>query len=310
MKLFTIVVTYNADQYIKGCFGGLLNSDIEQVIIAVDNASQDSTVERLKSEYPEVILFVQSTNVGFGRANNIGIEYALNHDADYIFLLNQDACVFEDTLSMLISIFNRNSDYGIVSPIHYNGTGKELDYIWKGLYLTTETCPEYFNDLKESCTKEIYEIVFVNAAAWMISANCLRIVGGFNPFFFMYSEDVEFINRLDYNGFKLGFCPDARILHFRDKSEAVSSERTRKFLIRKYYYGSAIQMMDPRKSPLLSFLSISWNSLKRSAGVLKKGWWKESLFHLYIPVRIFFNWFTFRKYRIKSKRFDGPYLNY
>ena len=70
----------------------------------------------------------QNKNIGFGKANNIGISLAMKKGADYVFLLNQDAWVEDKTLEKLINIHRKQPKFGIVSPMHLNGKGDELDY--------------------------------------------------------------------------------------------------------------------------------------------------------------------------------------
>ena len=63
---------------------------------------------------------------------------------------------------------------------------------------------------------DVYEIKFVNAAAWLISRNCIETVGGFNPLFFLYGEDNDYLTRVKYHKFKVGVYPDANIYHDRE----------------------------------------------------------------------------------------------
>lgn len=50
-------------------------------------------------------------------------------------------------------------------------------------------------------------IDFVNAALWLIPCRVLRRVGGFSSLFYHYGEDVDFVHRLHYHGYKVGYCP-------------------------------------------------------------------------------------------------------
>jgi len=67
-------------------------------------------------------------NLGFGRANNIGIDYAQEHAFDYVFLLNQDARIEPDMLRRLVTAAEANREYGILSPVHLNGRGDATDF--------------------------------------------------------------------------------------------------------------------------------------------------------------------------------------
>ena len=93
MKIFAIVVTYNGMRWYDRCFGSLRNSDMPVETIVIDNASTDETVSYIKEHFHEVCLIESKENLGFAKANNIGIKRALDNGADYVFLLNQDAWV-------------------------------------------------------------------------------------------------------------------------------------------------------------------------------------------------------------------------
>src|SRR5690554_4518907 len=118
-----IIVTYNGMPWIKKC----LDSCRQYPVIIVDNASTDETISYIENNFPEIQLFPQPKNLGFGQANNLGIKYALAQGAEYVFLLNQDAYLHTECIETLIAVHKQNPEYGILSPIHLNGKGDRLD---------------------------------------------------------------------------------------------------------------------------------------------------------------------------------------
>lgn len=220
MKVFVIVIVYNGLQnnWIKKCLDSLTNSDYPIEIIVVDNNSNDNSVEFIRSTYKRIILIEQKENQGFGRANNIGIKKAIENFADFIFLLNQDAVIEKNTISRLVEFAKANKQFGIVSPIHLNGKGTDIDFNFQS-YLSQWNCNGFLSDLFFNRVKESYEVGFVNAASWLISKNCVDTVGGFNPVFFMYGEDDNYVHRLRYHGFKIGIITNAFIYHNREDRE-------------------------------------------------------------------------------------------
>ena len=238
-KVVVIVVTHNGIKWIDTCMSSLLKSTIAPNIIVVDNKSEDGTSDFLFKTYTQVEIVVNNQNPGFGKANNIGIKKAFEDGADFIFLLNQDAWVEEDTIEKLINVAEKHPEYGIVSPIHMNGKGAALDFRFSH-YISPAKCPKLVSDTFLNKTKnDIYETQFVNAAAWLISRQCIETIGGFNPIFHMYGEDDNYIHRAHYHGFKVGIYPFAKIYHDReDKSITVSEnhyeKNIRKSLLVKY----------------------------------------------------------------------------
>lgn len=218
MKVFSIIVVFNGmkQDWIKKCFTSLQQSTLTNVIIAVDNGSTDKSVEYIREEFPEVILIEAAVNLGFGKANNIGMEYALNNNADYVFLLNQDAFITSETIGSLVKVHKQNNDYGIISPIHLNGTGTALDFNFSN-YIVPSNCKDLYSDFVLGIVEhKVYESDFICAAAWLISRKCLEVVGGFSPTFFHYAEDDNYVHRLHYKGLKIGVHPFSTIYHDRE----------------------------------------------------------------------------------------------
>tara|TARA_B110000285_G_scaffold122361_1_gene138338 strand:+ start:867 stop:1775 length:909 start_codon:yes stop_codon:yes gene_type:complete len=207
MKVFTIIVTYNGLKWIDKCISSVLE---QSTVVIVDNNSSDGTSKIITEKFPEVVLLPQDKNRGFGIANNIGISYGLKNGADAVFLLNQDAYVGKDCLENLVKISKIKTDYGIISPLHFNGNGNALDYSFQKLAYMS---PLISDLITKQYSKDIYDFKFINAAAWFIPKDVFLKVGGFDPMFFMYGEDDNFSQRVLYHGFKVGVIPSAEIFH-------------------------------------------------------------------------------------------------
>ncbi len=208
-KTYIIIVAYNGMQWLDKC----LKSTTPYPTIVVDNASTDGTVEFIKSKFPDVVIIEQKENLGFGRANNIGMSFALQRQAEYVFLLNQDAFLGPTTLTKLIKISLDNPSYGIISPIHLNGKGTALEKVFS-YYMHKDNENELLSDfLTDKKVRTIYQVPMVNAAAWLITRQVLETVGGFQPLFFLYGEDDNYAQRVYYHGFKIGVCPGVYVKH-------------------------------------------------------------------------------------------------
>ena len=97
-NVVTIIVSYNGIKWIDNCLSSLINSNVKTDVIAVDNGSTDGTLAYLKQCKWLTYLHASEENLGFGKANNIGLEIAHRKKYKYIFLLNQDAWVESNTL--------------------------------------------------------------------------------------------------------------------------------------------------------------------------------------------------------------------
>jgi len=109
-RVATIIVTYNGSQWIRRCLEHLLHSSVASHIIILDNKSTDDTIEILKSFLENIELIKLSSNLGFGGANNIGIQRALELGYSHIFLLNQmltySRTVFQNYFLQPYSVLN------------------------------------------------------------------------------------------------------------------------------------------------------------------------------------------------------------
>jgi GT2 family glycosyltransferase len=208
-NIFIVVVSYNGMKWLSKC----LKSCESCSVIVVDNNSSDGSIPFIQEKFPEITILQQSNNLGFGAANNIGISYALKNGAEYVFLLNQDAYLKPNTVEDLVKYYKKNTAYGILSPIHLNGDGTKLDNNFSK-YITLNNQLQY-DTLNQLFSKDIYEVPFVNAAAWLLPRNTIETVGGFDPIFYHYSEDVNYCQRVLYHNLKIGVVPETYVLHDR-----------------------------------------------------------------------------------------------
>jgi N-acetylglucosaminyl-diphospho-decaprenol L-rhamnosyltransferase len=214
-KIYFIIVTYNAMKWAEKCFTSLKQSSVPVHCIVVDNCSTDGTQEYIKTHFPEVDFIQSEKNLGFGKANNIGIEKAYKENADFFYLMNQDAWIYENSIEKLLEIYNSYPDkkeIGIISPMHIDGTEKKLD-IFLDKYIANNFETRLISDLYFQTPKPFYEINFINAAHWLLPKETIETVGGFNPYFFHYGEDVEYVNRILFHKKKTLLVPGSKVVH-------------------------------------------------------------------------------------------------
>jgi GT2 family glycosyltransferase len=219
-QVFVIIVTYNGAKWIEKCICSVLNSTYPLQIVVVDNDSQDNSVALLE-QFTGIHLIKSDKNLGFGKANNLGINFALQNNADYVFLLNQDTWIFEDSIQKLIEVAVANLDFGIISPMHFSGDGINLDESFKTYYNRKITKQENHN---------LTIVPFVNAAAWLISKKCIENVGLFEPLYSHYGEDRNYVDRVLYHGFKTVIVENSKICHDR----IISRHFTKDFIQSKF----------------------------------------------------------------------------
>lgn len=203
-KVLILIVTYNGIEWIRTCLNSVCTLGYD--IMVVDNASTDGTIEIIKELYPNVILNVEQENRGFGQANNIGLRYALQHQYEYVVLLNQDACLLPDTIDKMIDAYVKNPEFWILSPVQMNSVLKTIE-------------PQFSKYLMKNkvnvSVRKVQQVDFVNAAIWLLPIQTLKKTGGFDPIFPHYGEDNDYVRRTHYFGGKIGVFTDAIAYHER-----------------------------------------------------------------------------------------------
>ncbi len=280
MKVLVIIITYNAMNWIDKCLSSVQNSSCDADLYIVDNASSDDSVAYIKEHYPEAILVESKENLGFGKANNLGLQYATNKDYDYVYLLNQDAWLEENTLEVLIEAQKR-SKAGIISPLQYQADLENLDKqfakriscctslstCWSSLSRPiTQTLVERSRDqltsirfatqspshggracrdqsLTIDLDKDTLSLPYIMAAHWLISKECLLKVGGFSPVFPHYGEDENYCERVLYHGLDIAISTQARAVH--DRGERKDNKAIK--IYRNYYTKTLARLSSPNK---------------------------------------------------------------
>ncbi|WP_434981410.1 glycosyltransferase family 2 protein [Daejeonia sp. YH14] len=210
LKILVILVTYNSEKWIRKNLNSILDHGGALLvdIFVVDNGSSDQTTTIIEEEYPEVILKKSTENLGFGKANNIAFDYALEHQYDFVFLVNHDGWLrpgFWKNVSSVLS--NPEYDpFGLLSPVHYDCTERDYDFGFK------KYAAEALNQNSE---KEVVNVDMINGAFLFISKKCLTDVKGFDPIFFFYGEDIDLCLRAKKKGYKIGVIKTSSVVHDR-----------------------------------------------------------------------------------------------
>lgn len=212
MKIVAVIVTYNAMKWVDRCMQSLRNSFIPVVPVVVDNGSIDGTRDYLPAHYPEAIFLPQDENLGFGQANNVGLRYAKEQEADYALLLNQDAWI---DAQMLVQLLRFSDGHSLLSPIQLNGQGTDFDRNFNQNTILRSSDITSLMDLKSGGYSRPFEAVAAAAACWLIPREIIFNVGGFNPLFFQYGEDHNYLDRVFFHGYKLKVVPTAFMCHDR-----------------------------------------------------------------------------------------------
>ena len=194
-----IIVNHNGQMWLKDCFDSIYSQTYQNFeIIIVDNASIDKSVNYILRNYPKVIIIRNKENLGFGRANNLGVKKVRG---ELIFFLNNDTVLEKNTLEKLL-IYKKNNNLNIVGP-------KILDYEGKDIHKRGKCSIDYTGYLGYG--KKTF---FIDGCALMIDKKDFFDLGGFDEKYFMYSEDIDLCWRAHLYGLQVEICGDVTVRHF------------------------------------------------------------------------------------------------
>jgi GT2 family glycosyltransferase len=219
-KVFIIILNYNGKDTIKKCLDSVFYSDYpNSEVVVVDNDSKDGSLEFAKGIYSKFHFIKNAKNSGFSAGNNIGIRFALEKMADYVFLLNNDASLEKDALSKLIMTAEKEKA-GIFSPIIYNRKNR----IWfsGGTIKWLKMRAVHKSRVPEETSP--YSTNYASGCAMLIKKEVFKKTGLLSEDYFLYYEDADFCIKAWKNGFKCLVVPDAKITHF-EKSESDLSNK-------------------------------------------------------------------------------------
>ena len=205
----------------------------------------------MAAHFPAAKLVRSAENLGFSIPNNKGIQYALDHGYDYVYLLNQDAWLEPGALAQLVATAEAHPEYGLLSPLQMTDGYKELDRQFakrlpvKPAMTSSASCP--------APTGHLMEVPFVMAAHWLVPTRVIKRVGMLEEELFpMWGQDDDYCARLDFCGLKIGVVKEARAVHDR----AYREEPLEKLVLRNYYTGSLVRLVDPRRPLWERFLYV------------------------------------------------------
>jgi len=241
-KVAIIVLIYNGLKYLPACFGSLKKIDYPKEdleIIAVDNNSQERTVDYLKKNFPEITLIESKRNLGYTGGNNLGLRYALKKNFDYFFILNHDTEVKANFLKELVSLAEKDKKIGILQPKvllwpetdKIQTSGNKIHYLG---FCYSGDCYQ-----KDYLFGEPKEIAYASGSAMLVRREVLEKIGLFDEDYFMYHEDVDLGWLTHLAGYKIMVVPRAVVYHkysfSRNKKKFFWMERNRFWVILKNY---------------------------------------------------------------------------
>lgn len=260
-SILVIIVAYNSMKWADKCYHSLHTSSVPCDVLTIDNGSTDGTQDYIRKNFPEVELLETGENIGFGRANNIGLQKALDEGYEYVYLLNQDAWVMQNTFEILISVSKKYDEFGVFSPMQMKADEQHLDHNFALNIPGPQQSPYLLEDMLFNRCNDVYSVGFAQAAHWLITKKCLKIVGGFSPTFPHYGEDTNYLQRVLYHHLKIAMVPLARAVH--DRNDPNWGPKKLSYI--HYYINPLVELSNPLGKN--SIVKVILKALKSRMGI-------------------------------------------
>lgn len=241
-----IIVNYHTEDLIKNLLDSVYaqTEGISFEIIVVDNAP-GKKLPASWSIYADKITYLPLVeNVGFGRANNAGLELATGRN---VFFLNPDTLLKGNPIKCLSDYLDAHPKVGVCGGNLYDEAGCpthsympllpsplwELNDLLGGLIFKLR----WGKNFQFNYTQQPMKVGYITGADMMVRKSVLDEIGGFDPDFFMYYEETELTYRIAQKGYASHNVPQAEVIHLEGKSIATSDKREQlKSVSRKLYY--------------------------------------------------------------------------
>ena len=205
-----VVLNWNNGEFTNDCIASLQGLEYDDFkVIVLDNGSTDRSVECIRERFPEVEIMELGVNHGFAKGNNAGIRVALEHGAEYVWLLNNDTTVDPNALRALVEKAESNPNIGAVGSAIYYMSEPERLQAWGGGYVNfwLGRPHHFFRPVGDE------KIQFLMGASLLLRRSALESVGLLDEGFFLYWEDADYCFRMRRAGWRLAVAGDSRVWH-------------------------------------------------------------------------------------------------
>jgi GT2 family glycosyltransferase len=225
-----LIVSYNVRSFILETLRAYYETcGPASAAVVVDNASTDGSANAIQEAYPQARVIRLEQNLGFGRANNAGLDAT---DSEFLLLLNPDVILNEGCVARLTEFLVAHPDAGAAGPRLERPDGR-LDLAARRSFPSPQSA--FFRltglsrlfpnsarlnqyNLGNVSAETVHEIDAGTAACLLVRRSAIDKVGFFDPDFFMYGEDLDLCYRLRGAGWKVYFVPAATAVHIKGTS--------------------------------------------------------------------------------------------
>ncbi|MCB9798227.1 glycosyltransferase family 2 protein [Candidatus Nomurabacteria bacterium] len=251
-------------EYLQDVIDGVKNQDYPrddlEFLIVYNHYKEGNTsacpyireqIEKHTADLPHTTILEQSSNLGFSGGNNHGMQWAIDHGYDYVFLHNADAYMGKNCISKLVDAMEADKTIGAAQSLVMlhpetsliNTSGNVLHYLMVGY------CDDYKHDISDVHLPKIKDVGYLSGAAAMMRTDLLKEHGLWDEDYFMYHEDTDYSLRLQMLGYRTVMVRYSDFFHKYQFKKSIGKyfwiERNRYVLILLYYRWPTILLLIP-----------------------------------------------------------------
>jgi GT2 family glycosyltransferase len=237
MDLSIVIVSWNARDYLRRCLFSIYSHKFSRTFetIVVDNCSADGSAEMVEAEFPQVVLIRAHDNLGFAKANNLGIRRSRSR---YYALINSDVELLKDCLDEICRYMDQNPRVGLSGPrvlnsdLSIQASCRKFPSLWRNLCEATFLNYVFEKSAFFSGERMLYfahdsirRVEVLSGCFWVVRHEALQPVGLLDERFFIYAEDIDWCRRFRVFGWEVVFYPGATAIHHSGASSKNASAR-------------------------------------------------------------------------------------
>jgi GT2 family glycosyltransferase len=210
--LAIVIPYFRGREFIESCISSILQSTrVPDYICIVDNDPEGVQEDSWLHRHAPVHIVRSKVGIGFGRASNIGVYWAISRGCQLFIVLNQDTILEEMCIAKLVSARQTLPDLSIVSAIPTAYGGDVISRHYRQHIL--EKIETFISDESSGVLADVYESPRMFAVCILLDLSTINRLGLFDPVFYMYGEDDDLALRTQRSGGKLFLCPSASVQH-------------------------------------------------------------------------------------------------
>jgi len=216
LKTYAIILNYNSASESVALFKNLEEQHYKYLkILVIDNNSIEEDQRQLKENIPVGNLIFNKINLGYAGGNNIGIEFALNEKADYVWILNPDIRVESQTLPILLKTILEDKTLAAIGPRIIQRNNPDKIFTDGEMLVMNQKCStnqKNYNLEVSRIPKNIdYDIDYIDGSSILLNCKAIREIGKLPEEYFLYFEETDWCFRARKHNWRLAINSNATV---------------------------------------------------------------------------------------------------